>query len=120
MNSEPVVRTSPSERIRRRLKADFGRRSGTNFAEGAVVVKPLGSSGRYDTVNIVKDSLIGSFLADEFGWYHDALSSRDEGAFYICAENITNVCTAKSSVDLDKTRSRKEGENVRNRSKRKK
>jgi len=39
---------------------------------------------------------------DEFGWYHDALSSRDEGAFYICAGNVTNVCNAKSSEDLEK------------------
>ena len=30
-----------------------------NFAEGAVTVKPFGSSDRYDTVNIVKDSLVG-------------------------------------------------------------
>ena len=55
-----------------------------NFAEGAVAVKPSGSSDRYDTVNIIKDSLLGNFVpsTDEFGWYHDALSSRDEGAFY--------------------------------------
>lgn len=41
VNSEQVVRTSPSERIRRRLKADFGKESGMNFAEGAVAVKPV-------------------------------------------------------------------------------